>query len=86
MLSENTQVKVRLIDCVGYMVEGATGHIENDMERMVKTPWFDYDIPFSKAAEIGTKKVINDHSTIGVVVTADGSFGEIERQSYNKNN
>ena len=82
MLSGNTEVKVRLIDCVGYMVEGATGHIENDMERMVKTPWFDYDIPFSKAAEIGTKKVINDHSTIGVVVTADGSFGEIEREMY----
>lgn len=82
MLSENSEVKVRLIDCVGYMVEGATGHIENDMERMVKTPWFDYDIPFSKAAEIGTKKVINDHSTIGVVVTTDGSFGELERDRY----
>ena len=82
MLSENTEVKVRLIDCVGYMVEGATGHIENDTERMVKTPWFDYDIPFSKAAEIGTKKVINDHSTIGIVVTADGSFGEIDREMY----
>ena len=82
MLSENTEVKVRLIDCVGYMVEGATGHIENDAERMVKTPWFDYDIPFSKAAEIGTKKVINDHSTIGIVITADGSFGEIDREMY----
>lgn len=82
MLSENTEVKVRLIDCVGYMVEGATGHIENDAERMVKTPWFDYEIPFSKAAEIGTKKVINDHSTIGIVVTADGSFGEIDREKY----
>ena len=79
MLSENTEVKIRLIDCVGYMVEGATGHMEDDVERMVKTPWFDYEIPFSKAAEIGTKKVINDHSTIGVVVTADGSFGEIPR-------
>ena len=53
MLSENTEVKVRLIDCVGYMVEGATGHMENSDERMVKTPWFEYDIPFSKAAEIG---------------------------------
>ena len=52
MLSGNTEVKIRLIDCVGYMVEGATGHIENDSERMVKTPWFDYEIPFSKAAEI----------------------------------
>ena len=82
MLSENTEVKIRLIDCVGYMVEGATGHMEEMQERMVKTPWFDYDIPFSKAAEIGTKKVINDHSTIGVVVTADGSFGEIPREAY----
>lgn len=82
ILSGNTTVKVRLIDCVGYMVEGAAGHIENDEERMVKTPWFDYEIPFSKAAEIGTKKVINDHSTIGVVVTTDGSFGEISREQY----
>ena len=82
MLSGNTEVKIRLIDCVGYMVEGATGHIENNAERMVKTPWFEYDIPFSKAAEIGTKKVINDHSTIGVVVTTDGSFGELEREMY----
>lgn len=82
MLSGNTEVKIRLIDCVGYMVEGATGHIENDSERMVKTPWFDYEIPFSKAAEIGTKKVINDHSTIGVVVTADGTFGELQREMY----
>ena len=82
MLSENTEVKIRLIDCVGYMVDGAAGHMEEMQERMVKTPWFDYDIPFSKAAEIGTKKVINDHSTIGVVVTADGSFGEIPREAY----
>lgn len=82
ILSSNTAVKVRLIDCVGYMVEGATGHIENNEERMVKTPWFDYEIPFSKAAEIGTKKVINDHSTIGVVVTTDGSFGELTREQY----
>ncbi len=82
ILSSDTEVKIRLIDCVGYMVEGATGHIENNEERMVKTPWFDYDIPFSKAAEIGTKKVINDHSTIGIVLTTDGSFGEIERAQY----
>ncbi len=82
MLSGNTSVKVRLIDCVGYMVDGATGHIENDAERMVKTPWFDYEIPFSKAAEIGTKKVINDHSTIGIVVTTDGTFGELAREQY----
>ena len=82
ILAGNTTVKIRLIDCVGYMVEGASGHIENNEERMVKTPWFDYEIPFSKAAEIGTKKVINDHSTIGVVVTTDGSFGEIQREQY----
>ena len=75
-------MKVRLIDCVGYMVDGALGHEENDKERMVKTPWFDYDIPFVKAAEIGTRKVITDHSTIGIMVTTDGSFGEIPRESY----
>lgn len=81
-LSDDIQVKVRLIDCVGFMVEGAQGHIENENERMVKTPWFDYEIPFTKAAEIGTQKVINDHSTIGVIVTTDGSIGELGRESY----
>lgn len=81
-LSDDTQVKLRLIDCVGFMVEGAQGHIENENERMVKTPWFDYEIPFTKAAEIGTQKVINDHSTIGIVVTTDGSIGEISRERY----
>lgn len=77
-------VKVRLIDCVGFMVDGATGHMEEEKERMVKTPWFDYDIPFSKAAEIGTQKVISEHSTIGVVVTCDGSFTELSPKEYNK--
>jgi stage IV sporulation protein A len=81
-LNDETDVKIRLIDCVGYMVEGASGHIEDQHERMVKTPWFDYDIPFTQAAEIGTKKVINDHSTIGIVVTTDGSFGELPRVNY----
>jgi stage IV sporulation protein A len=81
-LSDDVQVKVRMIDCVGYMVEGASGHLENDEERKVKTPWYDEDIPFTQAAEIGTKKVINDHSTIGIVITADGSFGEIPRENY----
>lgn len=81
-LSADVNVKVRLIDCVGYMVDGAVGHIENDEERMVKTPWFDHEIPFTSAAEIGTKKVINDHSTIGIVITTDGSFGEIPRENY----
>ncbi|GKX31737.1 stage IV sporulation protein A [Vallitalea longa] len=81
-LSDDVEFNVRMIDCVGYMVEGATGHLENDEERKVKTPWFNYDIPFTQAAEIGTKKVINDHSTLGIVVTADGSFGEIPRENY----
>ncbi len=81
-LTEDAKVNIRLIDCVGYMVNGATGHIENDNERMVKTPWFDYEIPFTKAAEIGTKKVITDHSTIGLVITCDGSFGDIEVGDY----
>ena len=81
-LNDETKVKIRLIDCVGYMVEGASGHIENQHERMVKTPWFDHEIPFTQAAELGTKKVINDHSTIGIVITTDGSFGEIPRNNY----
>lgn len=81
-LADNVNVNVRLIDCVGYMVEGASGHLEDNEERMVKTPWFDYEIPFTQAAELGTKKVISDHSTIGIVITTDGSFGEIPRQQY----
>lgn len=81
-LGDDTMVNIRLIDCVGYMVEGASGHIENEQERLVKTPWFDYEIPFTQAAEIGTRKVINDHSTIGIVITTDGSFGELPRDSY----
>ncbi len=80
--NDDTKVKIRLIDCVGYMVDGASGHIENQHERMVKTPWYDYEIPFTQAAEIGTRKVINDHSTIGIVVTTDGSFGDIPRPNY----
>lgn len=81
-LNDETQVKVRLIDCVGYMVEGATGHMEDDSERMVKTPWFDYEIPFTQAASIGTDKVMHEHSTIGLVITTDGSFGDIPRGNY----
>ncbi|MFT4107275.1 MAG: stage IV sporulation protein A [Lacrimispora sp.] len=81
-LGDGIEAKVRLIDCVGFMVDGAAGHIENDEERLVKTPWFDYDIPFTKAAEIGTRKVINDHSTIGVVITTDGTIGELKRPNY----
>lgn len=79
---EDMKVKVRLIDCVGFMVPGAGGHLENGQERLVKTPWFDYEVPFTKAAEYGTRKVIRDHSTIGILVTTDGSFGEIPRDSY----
>lgn len=81
-LSDDVAVKVRLIDCVGYMVDGASGHIEGETERQVKTPWFDYEIPFTKAASIGTRKVIHDHATIGIVITTDGSIGDIERDSY----
>lgn len=81
-LGGGVDVKVRLIDCVGYMVEGAAGHMEEDEERMVKTPWSDVEIPFTQAAETGTRKVISDHSTIGIVVTTDGSFGEIPRENY----
>jgi stage IV sporulation protein A len=80
--NDETKVKIRLIDCVGYMVDGAAGHVENQHERMVKTPWYEHEIPFTQAAEIGTRKVINDHSTIGIVVTTDGSFGELPRESY----
>ncbi len=82
VLGEDTKVNIRLIDCVGFMVDGAAGHIENEQERLVKTPWFDYDIPFTQAAELGTQKVINDHSTIGIVITTDGSFGDIPRENY----
>jgi stage IV sporulation protein A len=81
-ISVGINVKVKLIDCVGYMVEGASGHMEEDVERMVKTPWFNEEIPFTQAAKIGTRKVIQDHSTIGIVVTTDGSFGEIPLASY----
>ena len=81
-LSDNAKFKVRMIDCVGYIVNSAMGHIENDAPRMVKTPWSENEIPFAQAAEIGTKKVITDHSTIGVVVTTDGSISDIARQDY----
>lgn len=81
-LSDDVEVKIRLIDCVGFMTEGASGYLENDVERQVKTPWFDYEIPFTKAAAIGTQKVIRDHATIGIVVTTDGSIGELPRENY----
>ncbi|MEA1961936.1 MAG: stage IV sporulation protein A [Bacillota bacterium] len=74
--------KVRLVDCVGYAVEGALGYEEDEEPRMVRTPWFDYEVPFEEAAEIGTRKVIADHSTIGIVMTTDGSISDIPRGKY----
>lgn len=81
-LDEGISFKVRLIDCVGYLVEGANGHLEEEEPRMVSTPWSQDKIPFTVAAEIGTQKVINDHSTIGIVVTTDGSIVDIPRNNY----
>lgn len=78
----NASFRVRMIDCVGYIVPSAIGYIEDEMPRMVKTPWFDEAIPFNMAAEIGTKKVITDHSTIGLVITTDGSISDIDRSEY----
>lgn len=80
--NENLKLKVRLVDCVGYIVDESLGHLDGDSPKMVKTPWFDEEIPFEEAAEIGTRKVITDHSTVGVVVTTDGSFTGINRESY----
>ena len=79
-LDEALKLKVRMVDCVGYLVRGAIGYLENNAPRMVSTPWFDYQIPFEQAAEIGTKKVINDHSTIGLLVTCDGTITDIDRE------
>ncbi len=81
-LGEEIPVKIRLIDCVGFMVPEATGDMEQEKERMVKTPWYEQEIPFHQAAEIGTRKVIQEHSTIGLVVTCDGSFGDIPRINF----
>ena len=81
-LMDDVTVKIRLIDCVGYMVKGAAGHMENEEERQVKTPWFDYEIPFTKAASIGTQKVIHDHATIGIVITTDGTICDLKREDY----
>ena len=81
-IAEGLEAKIRLIDCVGYMVPEAAGNIEEGKERMVKTPWYAQEIPFHQAVETGTKKVIEEHSNIGLVVTCDGSFGEIPRKNY----
>ena len=76
------EFQVRLIDCVGYMVNGAVGQLEGESERMVTTPWFEQEIPMTEAAEIGTRKVISEHSTIGIVVTTDGTITDIPREEY----
>ena len=81
-LGDNLKFKARLVDCVGYLVNNAIGYLEDDVPRMVKTPWSDEEIPFEKAAEIGTKKVIDEHSTIGILITTDGSFSDIPREDY----
>ncbi len=81
-LDDNAFMNVRLIDCVGYIVPSAIGYIENRQPRMVMTPWFDTEIPFNMAAEVGTQKVINEHSTIGLVITTDGSITDIPREEY----
>lgn len=81
-VNDTINLRVRLVDCVGYTVEGASGYEDEEGPRMVSTPWFDYDIPFEEAAELGTRKVITDHSTIGIVVTTDGSIAEIPRENY----
>ena len=78
----DAKMKVRLIDCVGYMIDGALGANENEESRLVMTPWSSEPMEFEKAAELGTKKVISDHSTVGIVVTSDGSFGDFSRDDY----
>jgi len=83
-LDNNVKLRTRLVDCVGYLVDSAVGHMEGDMPRMVRTPWSEDDMSFTKAAEIGTYKVIKDHSTIGMVVTTDGSITDIPREDYIK--
>lgn len=81
-LDENVNFRMRMIDCVGYIIPGAIGHTEDGETRMVMTPWSATPLPFGEAAELGTKKVMTEHSTVGIVVTTDGSIGELERSSY----
>ena len=81
-LGNNIKLKTRLVDCVGYLVNNAIGYLEDDVPRMVKTPWSESEIPFEQAAEIGTKKVIEEHSTIGILVTTDGTITDIPREDY----
>lgn len=81
-IGSNVNFNVRMVDCVGYIVPSSLGYIEGETPRMVKTPWFDEEIPFNMAAEIGTQKVISEHSTIGLVITTDGSISDIPRYEY----
>jgi len=81
-LRDDAVFRVRLVDCVGYLIGGVLGLMDEDSSRMVRTPWFDHDIPFEQAAELGTRKVIREHSTIGMVVTTDGSITDIPRSAY----
>jgi len=81
-VEDNASFNVRLIDCVGYIVPSSLGYIEGDEPRMVMTPWFDEEVPFNMAAEMGTRKVIDEHSTIGLVITTDGSISDIPREEY----
>ena len=83
-IDKTLKLRTRLVDCVGYLIPDSIGYLEDDKPRMVKTPWQDSEMPFEKAAEIGTKKVIEEHSTIGILITTDGSFSEISREDYIK--
>ena len=82
VFEDKSTANVRLIDCVGFLIDGAEGHMDGDKMRLVNTPWSSEPMPFERAAEIGTQKVAQEHSTIAVVVTTDGSIGDIPRQSY----
>lgn len=83
-LQDDLSMKIRLVDCVGYVIEGASGYQDDNGIRLVKTPWYNESIPFDQAAKIGTKKVIQDHSTLGIVLTSDGSILDIEERNYYK--
>ena len=82
VLDNNIKLKTRLVDCVGYLVNNAIGYLEESSPRMVKTPWEESEVPFEKAAELGTRKVIVEHSTVGIVITTDGSITELPREDY----
>ncbi|MEG1027402.1 MAG: stage IV sporulation protein A, partial [Oscillospiraceae bacterium] len=81
-LDDNAKLNVRMIDCVGYIIPSSIGYFENEAPRMVQTPWFEDEVPFNMAAEVGTQKVITEHSTVGIVITTDGSIAEIPREEY----